>query len=86
MYVDLWTLVLEVDIIISLYSQMIYRDMDMSTWWNTNSNHLKYSNDFVMKKKNKLKKNIKTLQSDRGGEYLSSNFLTYLGENEILSQ
>ena len=30
-------------------------------------------------------KSIKTLRSDRGGEYLSSEFLTYLGENGILS-
>ena len=30
-------------------------------------------------------KDIKTLQSDRGGEYLSSEFLTYLVENGILS-
>ena len=28
---------------------------------------------------------IKTLRSDRGGEYLSNEFLTYLGENGILS-
>ena len=32
------------------------------------------------------KKNIKTLWSERGGEYLFSEFLTYLGENRILSQ
>ena len=31
-------------------------------------------------------KSIKILRSDRGGEYLSSEFLTYLGENGILSQ
>ena len=30
-------------------------------------------------------KSIKILQCDRGGEYLSSEFLTYLGENRILS-
>ena len=29
---------------------------------------------------------IKTLRSDRGGEYLSGEFLTYLEENGILSQ
>ena len=29
---------------------------------------------------------IKTLRSDRGGEYLSNDFMTYLGENGILSQ
>ena len=29
---------------------------------------------------------IKILRSDRGGEYLSNEFLTYLGENGILSQ
>ena len=32
------------------------------------------------------KKKIKILRSDRGGEYLSSEFLTYLEENGILSQ
>ena len=31
-------------------------------------------------------KSIKTLRSDRGGEYLSGEFLTYLEENGILSQ
>ena len=31
-------------------------------------------------------KYIKILQSDRGGEYLSNEFLIYLEENEILSQ
>ena len=30
--------------------------------------------------------NIKTLRSDRGGEYLSTEFLDYLKENGILSQ
>ena len=33
-----------------------------------------------------LKKSIKILRSDRGGEYFSNEFLTYLGENGILSQ
>lgn len=31
-------------------------------------------------------KSIKTLRSDRGGEYLSGEFLIYLEENGILSQ
>ena len=31
-------------------------------------------------------KSIKILQSDRGGEYLSHEFLGYLKENEILCQ
>ena len=31
-------------------------------------------------------KEIKILRSDQGGEYLSSEFLTYLEENEILFQ
>jgi len=31
-------------------------------------------------------KSIKMLRSDRGGEYLSNNFIDYLKENEILSQ
>ena len=33
-----------------------------------------------------IEKSIKILRSDQGGEYLSSEFLTYLEENEILSQ
>ena len=33
-----------------------------------------------------IEKNIKTFRSDRGGEYLFNEFLTYLRENEILSQ
>ena len=33
-----------------------------------------------------LDKNIKSLQFDRGGEYLSSDFNKYLLDNEILSQ
>ena len=32
------------------------------------------------------KKSIKTLRSNRGGEYLTNEFLIYLEENEILSQ
>ena len=31
-------------------------------------------------------KSIKTLRSDRGGEYLISEFLDYLKDNEILSE
>ena len=31
-------------------------------------------------------KSIKTLRSDRGEKYLSSEFLDYLKQNEILSQ
>ena len=31
------------------------------------------------------RKDIKILRSDRGGEYLSSEFLSYLEENEFLS-
>ena len=33
----------------------------------------------------KIEKSIKILRSDWGGEYLTSEFLTYLEENEILS-
>ena len=32
-----------------------------------------------------IRKSIKILQSDRGGEYLSNKFLTFLGENKIVS-
>ena len=40
---------------------------------------------FRNKIEKQTEKGIKTLQSDRGGEYLSDEFLTYLGENRILS-
>ena len=33
-----------------------------------------------------LERSIKSLRSDRGGEYLSQGFLDYLKDNEILSQ
>ena len=33
-----------------------------------------------------LGRSIKTFRSDRGGEYLSQEFLDYLGDNKILSQ
>ena len=36
--------------------------------------------------KKQLDKNIKSLQSDRGGEYLSGDFDKYLLDNGILSQ
>ena len=36
--------------------------------------------------KKQIDKSIKTLRSDRGGEYLSDEFITYLEENVILSQ
>ena len=36
--------------------------------------------------KKQIDKSIKTLRSDRGGEYLSDEFMTYLEENVILSQ
>ena len=41
---------------------------------------------FCNKVEKQTEKSIKTFRSDRGGEYLSSEFLTYLEENEILSQ
>ena len=33
-----------------------------------------------------IKKNIKILRSDRGGEYLSNEFLDHLKKNKILSE
>ena len=35
--------------------------------------------------KKQIKKNIKTLRSDQGDEYLSNEFMVYLEENEIFS-
>ncbi|KAL2230603.1 UNVERIFIED_CONTAM: Retrovirus-related Pol polyprotein from transposon TNT 1-94 [Sesamum indicum] len=42
--------------------------------------------EFRLKVKNQTGRKIKTLRSDRGGEYLSGEFLDYLKENRILSQ
>jgi len=41
---------------------------------------------FYSEVENQTGKSIKMLRSDRGGEYLSDNFIDYLMENEILSQ
>ena len=42
--------------------------------------------DFKAEVEKQLSKNIKTLRSDRGGEYLSYEFQDYLKENGIVSQ
>ena len=42
--------------------------------------------EFRAEVKKQLDKNIKSLWSDRGGEYLSSDFDNYLLDNGILSQ
>ncbi|KAL0420492.1 UNVERIFIED_CONTAM: Retrovirus-related Pol polyprotein from transposon TNT 1-94 [Sesamum latifolium] len=42
--------------------------------------------EFRLEVKNQTDRKIKTLRSDRGGEYLSGEFLDYLKENRILSQ
>ena len=42
--------------------------------------------EFISKVEKQSGKSIKILRSDRGGEYLSHEFLGYLKENEILSQ
>ena len=54
MYVDPWQSVLEVNTGISLSSQMTFRGMVMSFLWEINLNHLKCSNDAIMRWKNKL--------------------------------
>ena len=41
---------------------------------------------FYSEVEKQIRKNIKTFWLDQGGEYLTSNFLTYLEENGILSQ
>ncbi|KAL0404319.1 UNVERIFIED_CONTAM: Transposon Ty1-BL Gag-Pol polyprotein [Sesamum radiatum] len=43
-------------------------------------------NEFRLKVENQTDRKIKILWSDRGGEYLSGEFLDYLKENGILSQ
>ena len=47
---------------------------------------MKDSNDIHSEVEKQTGKDFKILRSDRGGEYLSSEFLTYLEENRILSQ
>ncbi|WP_036673399.1 DDE-type integrase/transposase/recombinase, partial [Pediococcus pentosaceus] len=42
--------------------------------------------EFKTEVENQLGKSIKALRSDRGGEYLSAEFLDYLKQNGILSQ
>ena len=39
-----------------------------------------------MEAEKQLDRNIKTLRSDRGGEYLSNEFIAYLAQNGITSQ
>ena len=41
--------------------------------------------DFKAEVENQLNKSIKSLRSDRGGEYLSNEFQDYLRENGIVS-
>ncbi|RVW44912.1 Retrovirus-related Pol polyprotein from transposon TNT 1-94 [Vitis vinifera] len=54
--------------------------------WDKNPRLSKSSKNFVLKQKKQLSKSIKTLRSDRGGEYLVYEFKDYLIENGILSQ
>ena len=42
--------------------------------------------EFRLEVQNQSSRKIKTLVSDRGGEYLSSEFMDYLKENEIIYQ
>ncbi|KAL0455929.1 UNVERIFIED_CONTAM: hypothetical protein Slati_0932100 [Sesamum latifolium] len=42
--------------------------------------------EYRLEVENQTNRKIKALQSDRGGEYLSGEFIDYLKENEILSQ
>ena len=42
--------------------------------------------EFRAEAEKQLGKSIKTLRSDRGGEYLSADFMGYLSENGIISQ
>ena len=44
------------------------------------------SKNFLMKLKKKLGKTVKTLQYDRGDEYLDNDFKDFLIEHGILSQ
>ncbi|KAL0445340.1 UNVERIFIED_CONTAM: hypothetical protein Slati_2256700 [Sesamum latifolium] len=42
--------------------------------------------EYRLEVENQTNRKIKALRSDRGGEYLSGEFIDYLKENEILSQ
>ena len=50
------------------------------------SEALKKFKEFIYEVEKQSRKSIKILQSNRGGEYLSHEFLGYLKENGILSQ
>ena len=85
MYVDLWTHVLEMGIT----THYIYRQ-PIEVWICLLMMHKSESFEIFKRFWNEIEKqtekSIKTLWSDREGEYLCSKFLTYLEENEILSQ
>ena len=52
---------------------------------NHKSESFEMFNLFCSEVEKQTEKNIKILRSDRRGEYLTSDFLTYLKENVILS-
>ena len=42
--------------------------------------------EFKVQVENQMEKSIKILRSDRGGEYLSTEFIRFLKEHDIISQ
>ena len=70
---------------ISLLLLMITQDMVMFICCTVNPRHLKSSNKIWPETEKQLDKNIKSLRSDRDGEYLSDDFNMYFLDNRILS-
>ena len=85
MYAVQWVLRLVAGIIIFLPSQMIWADMDISTWWNISQTFEKFK-EFQSEVENHHNKKKKFLRSDRGGEYLSYEFGLHLKQCGIVSQ
>ena len=50
------------------------------------SESFKKFKEFKAQVENQIRKSIKTLRSDRGGEYLSTEFIEFLKEHGIASQ
>ena len=65
---------------------MITQNMDTFICCAVNQNVLTSSKNLRFKRKKRHGKHIQTLRSDRGGEYLSAEFIKYLSESGITSQ
>ncbi len=69
----------------SLHSLMTSQGMDMYLMKYKSEAFEKFR-EYKNEVENQIGKSIKTLQSDRGGEYLSTEFTQFLKDHRILSQ